>query len=976
MRRNSLFATIYTLVLGAIGVLALVGLTDWSMLFANLLPLGIFAALSLVLKRSGFHVAPQVTHSLVGIVDLAAVFVFGPILGAWVAAASGGGYLLLNAARRANLTRRDLFEIPLFNAGLKIGMAYATTAVYRGFGGSYEPREFTLAMIPAVLAAILAWFGIEHLGWGILQWVEGGGRALIDFYRAIWRSSLVVELLPLPFSIVIAVVYASRDYGIFAMMALGLVGTAFVVQQFADTSARLERRRNDLGVLNEFGQAIASAGFDETQVVRLLDEDARRLVIADEYHIEIFARGESSAIREYFLTQREALLIPDLQKQPAPFALQPAGGGAPRGILIVPLWSADRLAGALSLYTFRANWFFPVHARNLTSMCTQAAVAIQNARLYASERTRATQLATVSDVSRQVAEFLDLDELLDKVVFLIRDRFGYTHAHIFTTDEENRRVLFRASTHPRGKEWAMRGVGYQLGLEGMIGWVAATGEPIMSNDVSKEPRFVPYPDQHLDLTHSEVVVPLIVGTKIVGVLDVESAELNRFTDDDMFILKTLAAQIAIALEDARLYRGQKEEAYFLNVLLQVTENLSETTDLNEALSTIVRITPLLIGVERCVVFLYDPIEKIFLPAQAHGLHGRRSEIFKHLRFSVDGQNAFAELFRTRKPLVIADAKASPLLRRGLARAFGIESLVIAPLMTRGEIIGALMVDQGGRPTQFSKHEVEVVMGIANQAAIAIEGARLGQAAEEQKRLEYELGLARQIQTNFLPEACPSVPGYEIASFWQGARQVSGDFYDYVALSGGRLAMTIADVSDKGIAAAMFMALSRTILRTMTIGKPSPRETIERANDVIISDARSDMFVTVFHAVLDPERGHFDYVNAGHNPPFIYRAKTKALTVLPGNGIAMGILPHMTYDEHQTTLEPGDLVLIYTDGVTDAMNARDEHFGEERLANIIAANASKTATELVDAIKFAVLEYAGDGTQFDDVTMMAVKRTAL
>lgn len=975
MRRNSLFATVYTLTLGAIGVIALILLTDWRVLFANLLPLAIFTALSLILKRAGFHVAPQVTHSLVGIIDLAAVFVFGPILGAWVAAASGGSYLLLNAVRRTRLTRRDLFEVPLFNAGLKIGMAYATTAVYRGLGGTYEPKEFSLAVLPAVFAAILAWFVVEHLGWGILQWIEGGGRALVDFYRTIWRSSLVVELLPLPFSIVIAIVYASGDHGIFVMMALGLVGTAFVVQQFADTSARLERRRNDLAVLNEFGQAIASAGFDETQVVNLLDEHARRLVIADDYHIDIFTRSESSPVRDYFLSQREALLLPDLHKQPAPFGLNPGSDGAPRGILVVPLWSADRLTGALSLYTRRANWFFPIHARNLTSMCTQAAVAIQNARLYASERTRATQLATVSEVSRQVAEFLDLDELLHQVVFLIRDRFGYTHAHIFTTDEESHRVLFRASTHPRGKEWAMRGVGYQVGLEGMIGWVAATGEPLLSNDVSQEPRFLPYPDQHLDETHSEVVVPLTVSAKVVGVLDVESEQLNRFTDDDMFILKTLAAQIAIAFEDARLYRAQKEEAYFLNVLLQVTENLSETTDLNEALSTIVRITPLLIGVERCVVFLYDPPEKIFLPAQAHGLRGRQSEIFKHLRFSVEGQNAFAELFRTRTPLVIPNARTSPLLRPGLARAFGIESLLIAPLMTRGEIIGALMVDQGGRPSQFTKHEVEVVMGIANQAAIAIEGARLGLAAEEQKRLEYELGLARQIQTNFLPEACPTVPGFEIASFWQGARQVSGDFYDFVALTGDRLAMTIADVSDKGIAAAIFMALSRTILRTMTIGKPSPRETIERANDVIISDARSDMFVTVFHAVLDPERGHLAYVNAGHNPPFIYRAAKKSLTTLDGNGIAMGILPHMTYEEHETTLGAGDVVLIYTDGVTDAMNARDEHFGDERLADIIAANASRTASELVDAIKHAVLDYAGDGTQFDDVTLVALKRNA-
>jgi len=975
MTRNSRYATIYTLTLGILGLAALVWLTEWQMLYDRIVPLTFFAALSLVVKRAGFHVAPQVTHSLVGIVDLAAVFAFGPIQGAWVAATSGFAYMFATSYRRNRRSPRDLFEVPTFNAGLKIGMAYAATAVYRSLGGSYAPEAFTVAMIPAVLAAILAWFIVEHVGWGLLQWLEGGRVALISFYRAIFLSSLFVELLPLPFSIVIAIVYSSRDLGIFLMMSLGLVGTAFIVQQFADTSARLERRRNELTVLNDFGQAIASAGLDEDQVVKLLDEHARRIVPADLYRVELFKSKESSRWRDYFLAQRDAILIPDLQKQPAPIPLDPIDGISPRGVLIVPLWAADRLTGALTLYSSRTEKFFPIHARNLTSMCTQAAVAIQNARLYASERKRATQLTTVSDVSRQVAAFLDLDELLNKVVFLIRDRFGYTHAHIFTTDNESRRVVFRASTHPRGAEWRRRGVGYRIGLEGMVGWVAAIGEALMVNDVSQEPRFAAYPDQHIDETRSEVVVPLLVGTEIVGVLDVESEQLNRFTEDDLFILKTLAAQIAIALEDARLYRVQKEEAYYLNVLLQVAENLGETIDLNEALQTIVRITPILIGVERCAIFLYDAASKNFLAAQVYGLSERQIKVFGNLHFDAEGENAFGILFRNRKPLVISDAATSPLLRRGLARAFGIETLLIAPLITRGEIVGALMVDQGTRPTQFNQHEIDVVMGIAHQAAIAIEGARLGKEAEEKQRLEYELGLARQIQTNFLPEACPIVPGFEIASVWLGARQVSGDFYDFVTLSGNRLAMTIADVSDKGIAAAMFMALSRTILRTMTIGKPSPRETIERANDIIISDARSDMFVTVFHAVLDPEDGHLTYVNAGHNPPLIYRAKNKKLSPLMGNGIALGILPHVTYDEHEIKIGVGDVLLLYTDGVTEAIDSHEEQFGTERLEELVAMNAHRTAIELVDEIKRAVLNFAAEGAQFDDLTMVAVKRIA-
>jgi sigma-B regulation protein RsbU (phosphoserine phosphatase) len=209
--------------------------------------------------------------------------------------------------------------------------------------------------------------------------------------------------------------------------------------------------------------------------------------------------------------------------------------------------------------------------------------------------------------------------------------------------------------------------------------------------------------------------------------------------------------------------------------------------------------------------------------------------------------------------------------------------------------------------------------------------------------------------------------------WQTAREVSGDFYDFVSLHGGRLGMLIADVSDKGMAAAMFMALSRTILRTMALGKPTARETVERANDLILADARSDMFVTVFYAILDSHSHQFTYVNAGHNPPLLYRARTGELNTLKGHGLALGVREGISLEEHSIDLEPGDLVLMYTDGVTDAINAREEEFGTERLADLVTANAHLSVQSLVDEITRAVAEFAGEGIRFDDVTMVALKR---
>ena len=844
-------------------------------------------------------------------------------------------------------------------------------------------------------------------GWSMLEFLRGGRQGLGDFLRSVVFYSVLMELLPLPFAFVIANIFLAGEPGIFFMVAAGLVGTAMVVQRFADASRRLEFRSNDLAALNEFGQALSRTAFDIDKILELLYEHARRIVAPDVCHIGLIAPDQPNALTlafeatragyrhpnelqsnnvwvEHFARDREPIRAIDLGKS----FVQPyegtgvarvleqhiqIDGKPPRSALIVPMLAGDQLIGVLTFASAQSHMYFPIHARNLLSMCGQAAASIQNARLYVAEQKRATQLATISEVGRDVATLRDLDEFLQNVVARIRERFGYSNVHIFTVDRQTGYAVFRASTHPNSGAWRERQVQLRIGLEGIVGWVAATQEALVVPDVQNDKRFVLDPDKSLIDTRSEVAVPLIGGSQMLGVLDVQSNQVNAFDDDDLFILKTLGAQVAVALEDARLYQSQREEAYYLNVLLQVAENLSESTNLEESLETVVRITPLLVGVARCALFLYRAEEKVFLPAQEYGLSREQQAAFRNLRIPSDNGLAFDILVREQKPLVIEDAMNSHLVEREYLDTFDLRSMVIVPMISRGKVVGAIIVDQGSRPTRFTQHETDVVMGIANQAAAAIEGARLTQEAEQSRRLDYELSLARKIQENFLPDGCPVIPGYDICSWWDAAREVGGDFYDFIALPGQRTAMLIADVSDKGIAAALFMALSRTILRTMTIGKPSPREAVERANDVIITDARSDMFVTVFHAALDPHTHRLTYVNAGHNPPLLYRAASDEVVLLKGRGLAMGVLPNITYDEHAIDFAPGDVLLMYTDGLTDAINPGEEEFGMERLIDVFVNAARQNSSEIIDALKRAVYDFAGDGIHYDDVTMIVLKR---
>lgn len=991
---------VFSFAVGLFGLGLLVMLTNWGTLAADILPLLFFILLSFIVKRAGVYSGPDTLHSLVGIVDLAAIFIFGPVPGAWVPALSSLLYVIVNHLEQGRRNPAALLESPLFNAGLRALMGLASGGVFLALGGKLPPPDFGLVNLVPAGAAMLVWFVLDNLGWSVWETMRIGARAFYKLFRETLGASLLVELVPLPFSMVIAVIYT--EFGgitrpLFLLLAAGLIEVAFVLQRYAASQRRLERRTRELAVLNEFNQAISQAGFDSDRAIEHLLDYARRVLQADTVRVELYdadrdAVAVSAETRGGILSwQREpSVLTPalmfmrdhpatlgarDLRARTLPFEFAAElDGRTARSGLFVPLLAGEDVIGMVTALSLHAGALGMTNARTLNVLAGQAAIALENNRLYSVERRRATQLAIVSDVSSKVAQVLELDELLQKVVAEIQARFGYTWVHVLV-ENEARDLLFFATTHPLGAEWRKRGERMRYD-EGIIGWVAAHAEPLLVTDVSREPRYAPGPDNALLNTRSELAVPLIVGQRVLGVLDVQSERLAAFGDEDLFILKTLGAQIAIAIENSRLYESQRVEAYYLNALLNVAENLAEKETLDEALDTVVTLTTLLVGVKRAAVFLYDPVAQEFKAARANGLPPELQARFSRLRFSAvpPPETPFTILCQTREAVQIENAQTSELVHANLASLFELESIVVFPLITRGEIVGALGVDQGPGTHRFSPEEVRVLNGIANQAAVAIERSRLDDQAEQKKRLDYELGLARQIQTSFLPARPPQPPGYDIAAAWRSARQVGGDFYDMIPLAHERLGLVIADVSDKGLPASLFMALTRTIIRTMAIGKPTAREALERANDVILADAQSDMFVTAFYGILDTASGVVAYANAGHNPPLYYTQATGNVRPIKEHGIALGILPNIELPQAYVTLTCGDVLVLYTDGVTDALDlGGEEEFGDTRLTEVVREHAGLSAQEMTHEILRAIEEFSQGAPQFDDVTLVVVKR---
>ena len=238
-------------------------------------------------------------------------------------------------------------------------------------------------------------------------------------------------------------------------------------------------------------------------------------------------------------------------------------------------------------------------------------------------------------------------------------------------------------------------------------------------------------------------------------------------------------------------------------------------------------------------------------------------------------------------------------------------------------------------------------------------------------LQNELRVAHDMQQSILPKVFPAKPHYQLFGSMEPAREVGGDFFDIINLENGRVGLAIADVSDKGVPAALFMMSSRTLLKGAAIGRSNPADVLTEVNDLLQEENDAAMFVTVFYAEYNPANGVLSYANGGHNPPIVVHADGSSMVLPQTNGIALGILPDVEYEQNSVTLSPGDVLVLYTDGITEAMNAQNEEFEMERLRAVLAEAQSGDVREVNQAVFQAVQAFAGDRPQFDDMTCMTL-----
>jgi GAF domain-containing protein len=655
----------------------------------------------------------------------------------------------------------------------------------------------------------------------------------------------------------------------------------------------------------------------------------------------------------------------------------PLPPGNMKSELCVPLIFNDNVIGLLDIQSDRLNAFSEDDRMMFEAVADPLAAANRNADLYRSEQWR----RQISDSLREVAGLVSSNAGVDEVLETILSEL-----------DRNLPVDISAIWLLEGEELclsAARGIDAGLLEQTCIANPEAAfsmAEALLSDvPVIRKPDDPIWPGgltAGYDRGYSSIVAPLRVGDRQLGLLTLAHHTSGRYGHEAQAIVTTFASYAAVAIENARLYDAAQEQAYASAALLQVAQAVVSLNELDEILAAIIRIMPILVGVGRAVLYRWDAERSVFYPAHHYGFSGEGETEMLEREF---GAGAFPLLdhIRERSLLMTYPLKPGGAVKSWLkiqpeagneAAIPDAERLLIAvPLSIKNDLFGVMLIEEmeGGR--RFRSRRVEIINGIAQQAALAIQNDLLQREMVVRERLETEVQLARQIQQTFIPSVLPAHPNWHLAARWRTARQVGGDFYDVIELPDGKLGVFIADVADKGMPAALFMALTRTLVRAAALEMDSPAEVVRRVNDLLLPDTmHQGMFVTAVYGELDMKAGTFTYVNAGHNPP-VWIKSDDGLEKLTRTAVALGVTVQSDIFQRTLSLSTGDSLFLYTDGLTEAFSPEGALFGEERLADTLISIHQQGVDVILSAVEERLNDFIGDEPLGDDLTMLVLQR---
>ena len=565
-------------------------------------------------------------------------------------------------------------------------------------------------------------------------------------------------------------------------------------------------------------------------------------------------------------------------------------------------------------------------------------------------------LATLVEIGEEINSSLDLDEVLRKTAALVKRLIDYEIFSVLLVDESMHRLYHRFTIgygEESGKDWVI-----PIG-QGITGTAAATGRAVRVPDVREDPRYI----NIIDSVRSEMVIPLVVKGQAIGVLDIQSTQVDYFTRDQQGVLTLMASRLAIAIENARLFERVRSQADTLLVLNEVGREANSILAVEELLRRAAELVKRVINYQILGILLYD----------------EAANLYRHRLDMKYGQSAQGKLRVTPHEGIVGAAIATELPVRVPDVTLDSRYIMVnpetrselaIPMLYQGRVVGVLDLESP-QVNYFTEEHEQTLMILAAHLAVSLENARLYEKlAKDEARMERELTAAQRLQTALL-RPVPSVDyGLDITARIHSAREVCGDLYDFLSYGTQQLGVALGDVSGKGSAAALYGAVATGILRSLSPHKLQPAELLRQLNQLVCDRRVEGRYMTICFATWQKGRQKLRLANAGQTQPLLW--KDGHVEQIKLTGFPIGIFDDATYEEWSVSLISGDILLFFSDGLTEAANREGKFFGTGRIKELLEANAHLNSSELADRLLEEVEKFTQGGAITDDRTLVVMK----
>lgn len=566
------------------------------------------------------------------------------------------------------------------------------------------------------------------------------------------------------------------------------------------------------------------------------------------------------------------------------------------------------------------------------------------------------------EAARVFNSTLEYEELIRLVLRLVINAVESEVALVYRLDTDTPDMKIRMMKQPNLE---MEEVVCESGV-GTVGWVAEHREAVIINDAANDSRIDADLCRRLGVEVRNVIsLPLIGRGHMIGVVEAINKENGGFEDVDHDMLTGLNHQIAVAIENAHLYRMVRREALEKSLLYETGKKLSGSLKLEEVLKEILDSLKQVVEYVVGGVFLVEN-EEVDLKSVFSVGYKPDYEKFLHMKC---GQGLVGAVAVSGEPVIVPDVSRDD---RYVDANPASQSEIVVPIKVDERVVGVINLESD-KLNAYNQQDLALITAFATQAGISLERARLHENLLAARKLEEQVNVARIIQRTFLPNRDPAIYGYDITGRNISSWQVGGDYYDFIRIVDNHYGVAIADVSGKGIPAALIMASFRASLIAEIRNNYSIRTIGEKVNSLLCESLEPGNFVTGVYGVLDARHHVFTFSNFGHNPPLLLR-HDGTVEYLREGGPVLGVTTEARFEQQAMMLYPGDIVVLFTDGVTEVFDRGGREFGIEGVVKIVESRRAESSVAIADAIHRAVRDFAAPDHVFDDVTMIVLKRT--